>query len=346
MSANKEVKFKTIIYSVIIIVIGYTIIIGSLIYLFGIDNRLTRKTARVIPYPAAIVGANFITVNKLLSQLGSAKTFYENQDFGSFGLRVDFSTDDGKKRLKIKEKNILNKLIENSIIESEARDRGIKITSDIIDQAVDRKLKEYGTDEYLRQNLKKLYGWEMEDFKENIVKPDLYKEKLFQDIKKNDSSYAQAQERINAAQKDLAGGKKFEEVAAKYSEGKSADRGGELGWFDASQMLPEIALAVLILNKGQTSEVIESSIGYHIVKVEDKKNEDNENKIKISQVYIKTKPFSDWITEMEKNKKIIILPRDFKWNADLSQVEFRSEKMKNFEKNLVKNSPDDISVMF
>jgi len=80
--------------------------------------------------------------------------------------------------------------------------------------------------------------------------------------------------------------------------------------------------------------------------VEDKKNEDNENKIKISQVYIKTKPFSDWITEMEKNKKIIILPRDFKWNADLSQVEFRSEKMKNFEKNLVKNSPDDISVMF
>lgn len=343
---NKKIKLSVILISAAILIAIYIIAIGFSIYFFDTSNNLTEKTALIIPYPAAISSTGFVSYNKLKSQLASAKKFYENQDFSQLGMRVDFSTPDGQKRLKLKEKNILNKLIENLVIESEAKKRGIKLTSDIISQAVDRKLKEYGSEDSLLNDLEKLYGWNIEDFKENIVKPDMYKEKLFEFIKKSDPSYAEAEKKINQAKNDLTGGKSFEETARKYSEGQSAAAGGSLGWFSMDQMLSEVALAVVNLKKNQTSEIIESPIGYHIVKVTNTKTENEMPMFEISQIFIKTKSFSDWLLEMEKNRKIFIPLREFKWNGDFGQVEFNDNTMNEFEKNILKNSYNDPSVLF
>ena len=350
MDANKKteksIKLSAILISLAALIVFYIIIIGCLIYFFGLNNNLAKKTARVVPYPAAVSAAGFISYNKLEGQLDSARKFYENQDFSKLGMRVDFSTPDGIKRLKIKEKNILNKLIENLVIEAEAKKRGINLTPDMIDQAVDRKLKEYGTRDSLRDNMEKLYGWDLEDFKENIVKPDMYKEELFNALKKNDSSYAEAKDKINQAKSDLDGGKSFEETAKKYSEGESAESGGNLGWFSANQMLAEVALAVINLEKWQASEIIESPIGYHIVKLTDKKTEDGITMFQVSQIFIRTKSFAEYLAEMEKNRKIFIPLRDLKWNSDSGAVEFENSEMRDFEDNLLKNVSDDPSVLF
>ena len=343
---EKQIRPLTILWGLIIFSVVYLIVVGILIYGFGANNKLTQKTAAIFPYPAASWGANVITENKLKNQLESARMFYEKQDFSDLGMRIDFATEDGKKRLKIKEKNILNKLIENRLIENEAKKRGLTINSEDISQAVSRKMQEYGSEEYLRNNLERLYGWTLQDFEENIVKPDMYKEKLFENIKETDSEMAAAKSKIDSAQKELDAKKDFSDVAEKYSEGESAKSKGELGWFNGSEMLPEIAQVVFGLKKGERSGIIESSLGYHIVSVEDKKTENETDKVQLKQIFVRTNNFSDWLDKYVKNFDIHIFSRDLYWNKEDGWVEFENIELKDFENNLEKNSPGDISVLF
>lgn len=343
---NKEVKSSTIVLAVIVAIAAYLVLAGILTYFFGINNNLIRKTTSLLPYPAAMAGNGFVSIKNLDKNTQAVKKFYENQDFSDLGLRVDFSTLDGKKRFQIKEKNVLNKLIENSIIEKEAKKVGIKITPDVVSQEVNRKMNEYGSRENVKEDLARLYGWDISDFEENIVKPDLYKEKLAENIVKNDQDIAAAKEKISKALEELKKGTNFEVVVGKYSEGESAKNRGDLGWFSADQMLPEIASVAFSLKKGEQSEIVESSIGFHIIIIDDKRTEDDVDKVKLRQIFVRSKNFGDWLCEKEKEYRILIPFRNYQWNRDSCQVEFRSGELRQFEENLEKNSPDDISVMF
>ena len=144
----------------------------------------------------------------------------------------------------------------------------------------------------------------------------------------------------------MASGKDFETVVGKYSEGDSAKNRGDLGWFDATQMLPEISDVAYRLEKNKTSDIIESSLGYHIIQVLDTKTEDNQDKVHIRQIFVRTPDFSDWLAEKEKNARIYIWLKDFAWNKETQEVEFNTSDMKNFEQKLQNDSTGDISVMF
>lgn len=349
---EKKVRWETVALTVLILALAYFIIVGLLVSLSGnlagrIDkNRVVRKTADVVPYPVAMVGSDFISYKKLLSELDSVQRFYENQDFSKAGMRVDFSTTDGRKRLEIKGKGVLGKLIDDEIIQAEAKKRGINLTNDVIDQEVDRKLKEYGTGDSLKSSLEKLYGWNLSDFKEDIVKPDLYREELFAYLQKSDPSYAAAKKKIDSAQKDLQDGMDFSAAAKKYSDGESAKNGGELGWFSANQMLPEVAAAAFKLDAGKQSEIIQSSLGYHIVEVEDKKTENDVPMVKVSQIFVRTKSFPDWLREFEKDYHVVIFSREFRWGKNAQAVEFRSGDMQDYEKKIIADPSNDPSMLF
>jgi parvulin-like peptidyl-prolyl isomerase len=345
---DKKIKIQTVVGAFLSILLGYVVLVGVAIYFLPeTQSIIIKKTIAIIPYPAVIIdSSNIITVRKLQNQLNSAKKFYESQDFSQIGMRVDFGTDDGKKRLSIKEKNILDKLIDDTVIEIEAGKRDINIDQEILDQEVDRKLKEYGTGEYLKNNLEKFYGWDIDDFKENIVKPDLYQEKLFDKIKEGELSYGEAREKIQEAKNDLEKNSDFIRTAKKYSQGESAQNGGALGWFSADQMLPEVAQVIFNLGKNEQSDIIESSIGFHIIKVEDERVQDDENMLKISQIFVPAKSFSQWLDEKKENYKIIIPMQKFIWNSQTKQVEFRDSSLVEYEKDLLENPINDPSIIF
>ena len=78
--------------------------------------------------------------------------------------------------------------------------------------------------------------------------------------------------RIKEAQKMLADGKNFEDVAKEKSDCPSKQAGGDLGEFGQGQMVPEFEKALLALEEGQISEPVESRFGYHIIKSGGKSN--------------------------------------------------------------------------
>lgn len=72
--------------------------------------------------------------------------------------------------------------------------------------------------------------------------------------------------------KQLKNGADFTELAKKYSDDPgSKDRGGDLGYFSHGDMVPAFETAAFALDVGQTSDVVQTDYGYHIIRVEEKK---------------------------------------------------------------------------
>jgi len=68
----------------------------------------------------------------------------------------------------------------------------------------------------------------------------------------------------------LKAGEDFDVLALKYSQGPNPDVGGDMGFIKRGIMLKEIEDAVFKLDPGQLSEVIKTKLGYHIFKVVEK----------------------------------------------------------------------------
>jgi peptidyl-prolyl cis-trans isomerase SurA len=81
--------------------------------------------------------------------------------------------------------------------------------------------------------------------------------------------------RAETALAQIRQGADFRQVAASFSDAPDAFQGGEMGWRQAAR-LPGIFLqAVQGLKLGQTSEILRSPAGFHILKLNDKRGSDS-----------------------------------------------------------------------
>jgi len=72
---------------------------------------------------------------------------------------------------------------------------------------------------------------------------------------------------------ELSGGKSFEEIAKERSIDATATRGGDVGYFRKGQVIPEFESTCFSLTVGETSGIVHTQFGYHIIKLTDMKNE-------------------------------------------------------------------------
>jgi foldase protein PrsA len=61
-------------------------------------------------------------------------------------------------------------------------------------------------------------------------------------------------------------GEKFANIAKEVSMCPSGKRGGDLGTFTRGKMVKEFETAAFALQKGQTSQIVKTKFGYHIIK--------------------------------------------------------------------------------
>ncbi|HEY6770307.1 MAG TPA: peptidylprolyl isomerase [Candidatus Sulfotelmatobacter sp.] len=93
------------------------------------------------------------------------------------------------------------------------------------------------------------------------------------DGKIDEKGVAEAQHRAEDLLKQIKGGANFEELAKKYSEDPgSAKEGGSLGFIGKGRTVPEFEKAAFSLPKGQVSDLVKSSYGFHIIRVDDKQD--------------------------------------------------------------------------
>lgn len=87
----------------------------------------------------------------------------------------------------------------------------------------------------------------------------------------DESKKIQARKKIEAVQKKVRQGEDFGLLAKTNSEGPTAQRKGDLGYFGRGRMVKPFEDAAFALNVGEVSKIVETQFGYHLIKVIDKK---------------------------------------------------------------------------
>jgi parvulin-like peptidyl-prolyl isomerase len=202
-------------------------------------------------------------------------------------------------------KNIARQLIANQVILQEAKKRKIGYSMEKYQATLDDIRKHYGDSTMLAAELAKM-GQTMGDMKAQIKdgltvdsmvktlfkpgdsatakeckeyydnnKSQFASEKRFRAsqilfVVKKDATPDQKKDIQRNAQKVLAEvktGKDFASLAKKYSQDPgSAASGGDIGWFKKGDLMREIDAAMMTLQSNQVSDVVESQVGYHIIK--------------------------------------------------------------------------------
>ncbi len=126
-----------------------------------------------------------------------------------------------------------------------------------------------------------------------------------------DEQKAEARKRIEDIQKKLQAGGNFEALAKENSDCPSKVKGGDLGYFDREAMVKPFSDAAFALKPGETSGIVETQFGYHIIRMTDKKAEGTQSfdevKEDISRFLKQSRVQNDvkvYIENLKKNAKI------------------------------------------
>src|SRR5438128_12379487 len=117
----------------------------------------------------------------------------------------------------------------------------------------------------------------------------------------------ESEDDAKAVAEELKKGADFAELAKKKSKDPGASDGGDLGFFTKDQMVPEFSAAAFALEPGKISDPVKSQFGWHIIKVEEKRNrkapEFEQVKGQI-ETYVTRKAQADYVTKLREAAKV------------------------------------------
>jgi peptidyl-prolyl cis-trans isomerase C len=117
----------------------------------------------------------------------------------------------------------------------------------------------------------------------------------------------ETEDEAKAVEEELKKGADFAELAKKKSKDPGASDGGDLGFFTKEQMVPEFSAVAFSLEPGKISDPVKSQFGWHIIKVEEKRNRQappfDQVKAQI-ETYVTRKAQADYVAKLREGAKI------------------------------------------
>lgn len=110
------------------------------------------------------------------------------------------------------------------------------------------------------------------------------------------------------------GEKPFDELARTFGRDSTAARGGDVGWFPVGRLQPSLEEAAFGLQDGEISDVVQSSFGFHILTVLERRRvplrdaEEAKRRIKweLSEVAFQ-KGYKDFVMELRRSARINVM---------------------------------------
>ena len=136
-------------------------------------------------------------------------------------------------------------------------------------------------------------------------------------IKTNEiTSESDAKNRLLQLKERLDNGVKFEELARLHSDDGSASKGGDLGWVNPGDTVPEFQKAMDALQPNQISEPIQSPFGWHLIQVLERRTQDvtQERQKLVARQAIRERKgdeaFQDWVRQIRDAAYVELRPLD------------------------------------
>ncbi|MBU6468361.1 MAG: peptidylprolyl isomerase [Betaproteobacteria bacterium] len=260
----------------------------------AVDNGA--KTPDVIDRIVAVVNSDVITSSDLLDRTNLIAKQLQKQNIPLPDRRILL-------------RQVLVKMIYDSVQKQYAEEMGLKVEDSQLDQAVDRiaKSNHLSVNDFYKQVTKE--GVPLKKFREEIrtemllaelrkrevdnkvqvsdneVKAQLEQEKklganaqeeyeiahIYVSVPENSTR----EERLNSRKKIekaltmIKSGTAFSQVAASYSDAPDALQGGNLGWRPAARLPVVFVKAVQSMQPGNVSDILETSNGFHLIQLLD-----------------------------------------------------------------------------
>lgn len=245
------------------------------------------------------------------------------------------------------DKALLNHLIDERLLDSEVKRKGLEVTIERVEQEIRNIAKKNGlTRNQLRDAVisrGNSFAQYQDFIKTSLERQALIEKEVQSKIRISDEdviSYLSSQKsfggqifeydvsQILILNKDKKGlsekkakealariqaGESFEKVADELSEDPGHNKGGALGTLKADELQKELEIAVRPLGPGETSELVITKVGFHILKVNkkklvsDSKFEETKSKI-IGQLQAEAfqKQFRNWLDQRRDESFISI----------------------------------------
>lgn len=94
---------------------------------------------------------------------------------------------------------------------------------------------------------------------------------VFIPLPQNPAVRADKKAEMEMVRKQIKEGEPLEKLAMMYAKGPAAGANGDIGFVERGMMVPDVEKAAFSLRTNEISDVIESSIGFHIIKVIDRR---------------------------------------------------------------------------
>jgi parvulin-like peptidyl-prolyl isomerase len=260
---------------------------------------LSSGRAEIIDRIVATVNAEIITISELDEFVDTILDQYKAR-FEEFEL---------SQKINQARADVLNQMVNDRLIQQEARRRQIKVGEAEVDQAIGRLETRFSSKEEFEEamlaqdttleDLKEKYKSELmvmklmneevrskvsvsqdeveayyDEHKDQMREPEEIKVRHIL-IKATDQDTNEArQEALELAKRllaELRAGADFAQLAREYSQCPSAPNGGDLGFFSRGQMVTEFEDTAFRLKVGEISDVVQTRFGYHIIKLEGRK---------------------------------------------------------------------------
>ncbi|RMF99853.1 MAG: hypothetical protein D6726_12300 [Nitrospirae bacterium] len=178
--------------------------------------------------------------------------------------------------------NIVNRIVQTSIIAELARKEGFDKRVDVREQ-LKLLIDDYLAQRYLDSIAAKDVNITNEDIElyyksksEQFKVPSMVRARHILIKVKSDASEDEKKAARKKAEEILSkikNGEDFASLAEEYSDDPgSAKKGGDLGYFPRGRMVKPFEDAAFSLKPGEVSDIVETAFGYHIIKVDDKKD--------------------------------------------------------------------------
>src|SRR6478752_1523639 len=201
-----------------------------------------------------------------------------------------------------KKENVLAFLIDMKIVAKAAEDRKVENNEDfkkrlaftrnrlLMDSLLAAEGKAATTDEAMKkvyEDASKQIAGEQEVHARHILVP--------------------TEEEAKAVVEELKKGADFAELAKKKSKDPGASDGGDLGFFTKDQMVPEFSAIAFTLEPGKISDPVKSQFGWHIIKVEEKRNRKAPDFDQVKsqiETYVTRKAQADYVAKLREAAKV------------------------------------------
>jgi peptidyl-prolyl cis-trans isomerase SurA len=290
----------------------------------------------------AVVNDEVIT----LSELNNAFEPYQER------FTANYQGPDREKALGETKAALLNRMIDNLLMEQESRKTGITVRSEEVTDTINdmQKQQKISPDEFLKAMQREGITLDAyrKDVRDQLVRLKLIRRDIKSKVAVTDEEIGEyyrkhredydgkeavrikqillllpkegnpaAKEKLradaDAVHKLLLNGEPFELLSAKFSQGPAAADGGDIGYIEKGMIHSEVEDAAFSLPLNQISGVIESPVGFHIIRVVDRRgaglkaieNVREEIREKIDREKMEKK-FGEWMVELRKKSHIEI----------------------------------------